>query len=268
LITDHDLAERRTFAEKLAVKAGRLAQEMRATLGPVEAKSAIDFCTEADRAVEQLVREQIAQTYGDPVLGEEYGHDPAQGERDGIWVVDPIDGTTEYIHGSARWCVSLAYVRNDEIAIGVIYAPVGSRLFSAQSGHGATLNGARMDVSHLAHGSVPVVEVGWSERRPLQAYCDFLHVLVTNRMEFRRRGSGALGLAEVACGINDAYVELHINSWDALAGLLLIREAGGWTNDFLAGDGLTRGNLVIGSTPELRTKLCALLLQGGHLQKS
>jgi myo-inositol-1(or 4)-monophosphatase len=263
----HDLPGRLKFAETLAVRAGKLALEMRSDLAPVEAKSAIDFCTEADRAVETLVREQIASVYGEPVLGEEYGQDAGVGGATGLWVVDPIDGTTEYIHGSARWCVSIAYLRDGAIELGVIYAPVDQRLFSAQAGQGAFLNGSKMRVSALSHGAVPVVEVGWSERRSLDSYCDLLHMLVASRMEFRRRGSGALGLAEVACGINDAYVELHINAWDALAGLLLVQEAGGWTNDFLASDGLTRGNLVVGATPELRDRLCALIPKEQNLQR-
>jgi myo-inositol-1(or 4)-monophosphatase len=263
----HELAGRQKFAETLAVKAGHLALEMRNSLAPAEAKSAIDFCTEADRAVEQLVRAQIAAAYGEPVLGEEYGHDAGEDGSAGLWVVDPIDGTTEYIHGSSRWCVSLAYIRNGTIELGVIYAPVGTRLFSARAGHGAMLNGTPISVSHLGHGAVPVIEVGWSERRSLDAYCDLLHMLVASRMEFRRRGSGALGLAEVACGINDAYVELHINSWDALAGILLVREAGGWTNDFLSGNGLTEGNFIMAATPELQQPLAAVLpLGGGRLQ--
>jgi myo-inositol-1(or 4)-monophosphatase len=212
------------------------------------------------------VREQIATVYGEPVLGEEYGRDAGAVGDSGLWVVDPIDGTTEYIHGSARWCVSLAYLRDGAIALGVIYAPVDQRLFSAQAGQGAFLNGSSMRVSKLSHGAVPVVEVGWSERRSLDAYCDLLHMLVASRMEFRRRGSGALGLAEVACGINDAYVELHINSWDAVAGILLVREAGGWTNDFLADDGLARGNLVMAATPELRASLTVLLPQRSGIQ--
>jgi myo-inositol-1(or 4)-monophosphatase len=264
----HDLAGRQRFAEMLAVKAGKLALEMRSTLAPAEAKSAIDFCTEADRAVEQLVREQIASTYGEPVLGEEYGQDAGADGNAGLWVVDPIDGTTEYIHGSGRWCISLAFIRRGAIELGVIYAPVGNRLFSARAGQGAALNGVPISVSHLAHGAVPVIEVGWSERRSLDTYSDFLHLLVASRMEFRRRGSGALGLAEVACGINDAYVELHINAWDALAGILLVREAGGWTNDFLSGNGLIEGNLILAATPELRQPLAALLPPqgGGRLQ--
>jgi myo-inositol-1(or 4)-monophosphatase len=259
----HELAGRQKFAEALAVRAGQLALEMRSNLAPAEAKSAIDFCTEADRAVEKLVRGEIAAAYGESVLGEEYGQDGGTDAGSGLWVVDPIDGTTEYIHGSGRWCVSLAFLRDGAIELGVIYEPVGKRLFSARAGQGASLNGAPIAVSHLAHGTAPVVEFGWSERRSLDAYCDLLHMLVASRMEFRRRGSGALGLADVACGINDAYVELHINSWDAVAGILLVREAGGWTNDFLAGNGLTEGNLIMAATPELHRPLTALLPQGG-----
>jgi myo-inositol-1(or 4)-monophosphatase len=258
------LAARRRFAEALVAEAGRLALRMRETLAPVEAKSAIDFCTEADRAVERLIREAIARQYGDAILGEEYGGTADAGDG-GLWVVDPIDGTTEYIHGSPRWCVSLAYMQAGEIQLGMIYEPVAERLFSAQSGAGASLNGKSIAVSHLAHAAVPVVEVGWSDRRPLDSYSDLLHMLVASRMEFRRRGSGALGLADVACGINDAYVELHINAWDALAGILLVHEAGGWTNDFLADDGLTRGNLIMASTPELQARLSALVPGNGRL---
>jgi myo-inositol-1(or 4)-monophosphatase len=239
---------------------------MRQDLAPAEAKTAIDFCTEADRAVEQFVRAQIAGAYGEAVFGEEYGGDPDGVGEGGLWVVDPIDGTTEFIHGTPRWCVSLAYIHQNAIELGVIYEPAGGRLFSARAGDGAFLNGRPISVSHLAHGAVPVVEVGWSERRSLDSYCDFLHMLVASRMEFRRRGSGALGLADVACGINDAYVELHINSWDALAGILLVREAGGWTNDFLAGNGLANGNRIIAATPELQDRLLALLPQDQFLQ--
>jgi len=264
----HVLAARRRFAETLVVQAGRLALGMRATLAPAEAKSAIDFCTEADRAVERLIRDEIAKAYGEPVLGEEYGGSSDVHADRGLWVVDPIDGTTEYIHGSPRWCVSLAYVRAGEILLGMIFEPVSDRLFSAESGAGASLNGKRIEVSRLAHGTAPVIEVGWSERRPLESYSDLLHKLVESRMEFRRRGSGALGLADVACGVNDAYIELHINSWDALAGILLVREAGGWTNDFLADDGLRRGNVIVASTPELQDRLAALVPNSGKLAQS
>jgi myo-inositol-1(or 4)-monophosphatase len=249
-----DACHRHAFAVDLAVRAGQLALSMRQSLGPAEAKSAIDFCTEADRAVERLIREEVQHSFGEAVIGEEYGGEAA----DQVWVIDPIDGTAGYIHGTPRWCVSLAYVTHGEIELGIVYAPVEDRLFVARRGQGALLNGRPIRVSGLRHGAAPVVEVGWSERRPLSTYCSLLNRLTDAGMEFRRHGSGALGLADVAVGLNDAYVELHINAWDALAGILLVREAGGLTNDFLEGDGLTRGNFLLAVTPELQDRLVEL----------
>jgi myo-inositol-1(or 4)-monophosphatase len=249
-----DIDERQRFALDLVLRAGQLALDMRHNLAPIESKTPIDFCTEADRAVEQLIRGELVGRFGDAVIGEEYGG--TAGER--LWIVDPIDGTAGYIHGTRRWCVSLAYMHAGEIEIGIIFAPAEDRLFVARRGQGATLNEKPIKVSHLDHGAAPIVETGWSERRPLEAFCDVLRGLTAERMEFRRYGSGALGLADVACGANDGYVELHINSWDCLAGILLVQEAGGWTNDFLADDGLQKGNLLIAATPELQAKLTTI----------
>ena len=248
------IQDRHEFAVALAVEAGQLAATMQRGLGPLEAKSPIDFCTEADRAVERLVSERIRARFGDAIIGEEYGGEPA----DRVWLVDPIDGTTEFIHGTKRWCVSLAYVHAGVIEAGAIYAPADDRLFSAKRGGGAFLNGRRLDVSRLRHGAVPVVEVGWSDRRPVSRYGTVLERMVAQGFEFRRHGSGALALAEVAAGLNDGYLELHINAWDALAGILLVQEAGGRCNDFLADEGLTRGNLLVASTPEIWSTLITL----------
>ena len=249
------IQDRHDFAVALAVEAGQLAATMQRGLGPIEAKSPIDFCTEADRAVERLVSERIRARFGDAIIGEEYGGQPG----DSVWLVDPIDGTTEYIHGTKRWCVSLAYVRANTIEAGAIYAPADNRLFSAKRGGGAYLNDRRLEVSHLRHGAVPVIEVGWSDRRSVTQYGAVLEHLVAQGYEFRRHGSGALALAEVAAGLNDGYIELHINAWDALAGILLVQEAGGRCNDFLADDGLTQGNLLVASTPEVWTTLLKLI---------
>lgn len=239
----------------LAVEAGQLAAAMQRGLGPPVAKSRIDFCTEADRAVERLVSDRIRARFGDAIIGEEYGGQPGES----VWLVDPIDGTTEYIHGTRRWCVSLAYVRAGVIEAGVIYAPADDRLFSARRGGGAFVNGRRVAVSRLEHGAVPVIEVGWSDRRPIQQYGAVLERLVAEGFEFRRHGSGALALAEVAAGLNDGYMELHINAWDALAGILLVQEAGGRCNDFLAEHGLTHGNPLVAATPEIWERLMRLV---------
>lgn len=250
-----EFSERRAFAVALAVQAGALAARMRAALGVVHAKDPLDFCTDADRAVEDLVRQHIAREFGEPVLGEEAGGEPAAR----LWVVDPIDGTTNFILGSPRWCVSLAFVSGDSVELGVFSAPVEGRLFIAARGTGASMNGSPLRVSGLRHGTAAVVEAGWSSRRSIASYAALVQRLVGAGMEFRRHGSGALGMADVAAGVNDAYVELHINAWDVLAGLVLVREAGGWTSDFLAGEGLMRGNPIVACTPELRERLVGVV---------
>jgi myo-inositol-1(or 4)-monophosphatase len=247
------LAARHDFAIDLAREAGALAATLRHTVGALEAKRPMDYATHADHAVEALIRKRIGQRFGDPVIGEEEGGAPA----DLVWVVDPIDGTVNYIHGSPRWCVSIALIEAGDIAVGVINAPDEGRQFSACRGKGAFLNGAPAQVSKLRHGASPVVELGWSPRRPIGSYSTLVQRLIADGIEFRRLGSGALGVADTAVGLNDGYIELHINAWDVLAGIILVREAGGWTSDFLAGDGLVTGNPVIVCTPEITSQLGA-----------
>jgi myo-inositol-1(or 4)-monophosphatase len=258
----HDIAARFAAAQAVAREAGALAVELRrgtdAALG-VTGKGTLDFATDADLAVERLVGERLGKRFGDGMLGEEYGMaggGAAQAER--LWVVDPIDGTFNFMHGLPVWCVSLAYVDKGEIEIGVIYNPDTDELFAARRFHGATRNGAAIRVSGSRHAA-PLVEIGCSLRRPLSDYLDLIGRTFAAGCEFRRLGSGALGLARVASGQTDGYLELHINAWDVLAGIVIVREAGGWTSDFLAGAGLTAGNPIIACTPELRETLVGLM---------
>jgi myo-inositol-1(or 4)-monophosphatase len=247
--------ERHDFAVELAREAGALASRLRQNLGTLETKNPMDYATAADHAVEALIRERIGARFGDAVIGEEDGGSPA----DLVWVVDPIDGTVNYIHGTPRWCVSIALVAGGEIVSGVIAAPDEGRLFAARRGHGAQLNGTPIRVSNLRHGASPVVEIGWSPRRSIEKYTTLIHRLIADGIEFRRLGSGALGVADTAAGLNDGYMELHINAWDVLAGMILVQEAGGWANDFLAEDGLVKGNPIIVCTPEIMPRLCATM---------
>jgi myo-inositol-1(or 4)-monophosphatase len=251
----HDIGARHAFAVDLAREAGTLASSLRQNLGALEAKNPMDYATLADHAVEALIRNRIGTRFGDPVIGEEDGGTPA----DLVWVVDSIDGTVNYIHGTSRWCISIALLVDGRIESGVIHAPDERRLFTAQRGHGAFMNEKPIRVSGLLHGASPVVELGWSPRRPIEAYNTMIRRLIAAEIEFRRLGSGALGLADTAAGLNDGYMELHINAWDVLAGLVLVQEAGGWTNDFLGGDGLVAGNPVIVCTPEIAARIAGLM---------
>jgi myo-inositol-1(or 4)-monophosphatase len=211
-----------------------------------------DYLTQTDGEVERLIAARLAEAFPDDgFFGEEGG---GAFERS-AWIVDPIDGTADFARGVPYFCVSIAFVQDGQTEIGVLYDPMLDELFAARRGAGATLNGRPMRVSPVTDMKQAVVELGWSPRAPFADYLKVATRLNELGAGVKRRGSGALGLAYVAMGRQDAYCELHINAWDAAAAVLLIEEAGGWTNDFLTEDCLTSGNRVLGCTPGLRTAL-------------
>lgn len=213
-----------------------------------------DFLTATDAEVEELIRRRLGELFPkDAFFGEEGG---GSFERD-VWVVDPIDGTANFARGIPHFAISIAFVRDNRTEIGVIYSVMQAELYTAQRGRGAILNGEPIRVSGLSDIRQATVEAGWSPRLPPEPYVAVVERLKASGANVRRAGSGTLGLAYVADGRTDAYCELHINSWDALAGLLIIEEAGGFTNNFLAKDGLRSGNPVLGCTPELAATLMA-----------
>lgn len=216
----------------------------------IDRKGAQDLVSEADRACEDHIVSTLSKSFpSDSFLGEEGGVRHPGGEA--MWVVDPIDGTHNFLTGVPFWCISLALVVRGEAVIGLIYDPLADELFSAISGGGAFLNGAPMRVSGETDIKRARVCVGFSYRRPVANHVRTIESLLSAGCEYLRLGSGALGLAYTAAGRFDGYWEQHTNSWDAAAGLVLVREAGGWTNDFLAGSGLTEGNEVLAATPAL-----------------
>lgn len=260
-LDDAALQERFEAAEAAAREAGALALDI--VRGPAAAlaiaeKGALDLCTEADRAVERLMRTRLADRFGDPMLGEEYGGalGNAPGER--LWIVDPIDGTFNLVHGFPHWAISIGFVQDGVPTLGVVYSPVRDELFAGRLGRGATRNGVPLAVSGDRHVARPLVELGWSNSKPIEPYLALIGRLLADGCEFRRTGSAALGLSQVAAGWTDGYIEDHVYSWDVAAGLVLVREAGGWVNDFLAGDGLIAGNPILACTPALRDRLSAL----------
>jgi myo-inositol-1(or 4)-monophosphatase len=224
----------------------------------VEQKGPQDIVSEADRAVEALVRERLAALYPeDAVLGEEHGH-VAGDAAAGTWVVDPIDGTWCFLNGIGAWCVSLAFVREQVIEVGVVFDPVAGELFAARRGGGATLDGRPIRVSDARSLADGTLSVGYSLRVPPEPVTQALARLLARGGMYHRHGSGALGLAWTACGRLLGYIEPHMNSWDCLAGLLLVREAGGFTNDFLAAGALEDGNPVLAGPPQLEREIRAI----------
>jgi myo-inositol-1(or 4)-monophosphatase len=252
------LADRFETAVRVATEAGALALRMAPPPGSPAAtlKGAQDWLTEADGAVERLLSDRMAHAYPeDGFLGEEGGRTRGGTLR---WVVDPIDGTANFMRGGKRFCVSLACLEGDTPLIGVIVAPALAEVFAARSGAGAMLNGGPIraaDTSDLARATV---ELGWSRRRP---HADFIaladRIIAAGAMP-RLSGSGALGLADVAAGRTDAYAELHINLWDVAAGLVILAEAGATVSPFMAGNGPTAGNPILASAPGIAGALSAV----------
>jgi len=256
---DTEMQTRFLAASAVAREAGRLVRlrfERRDEVLKLRFKGPQDYLTETDAEVEQLIARRLAEVFPDDAF---FGEEGGGRFADSVWIVDPIDGTADFARGVAYFCVSIAFVQGGQVQVAAVYDPMADELFAARRGQGATLNGRPMAVSPVADMRQAIVELGGSPRAPFERYLDVARRLNAAGAGVKRCGSGALGLAYVAAGRQDAYCELHINAWDAAAAVLLIEEAGGWTNDFLTPQCLEQGNRVIGCTPALREALVAAM---------
>lgn len=244
----HDIAARHLAIQGIGAEATALAMKYFANRDAlaVSLKGAQDWLTEADGAVEALIRRRIAEAFpGDLVLGEEGGGEI--GDR--LWIVDPIDGTANFARGDLQWGISIGYVHEGRPEIGLLSAPALGEVFLARRGHGATLNGKPIRVAPTDTMARAAVEHGWSTRLPLDDYLSSVKRFFEAGAHVKRAASGALGMAWVACGRTDTYVEYHINAWDVAAGVVLVTEAGGQVNDFFIGDWATTGNPILAVAP-------------------
>jgi myo-inositol-1(or 4)-monophosphatase len=252
------------FCRQLAADAGRHAHCAFGTAA-MSLKGRHDEVTAMDREVEDLIRSRIATAFpDDAVLGEEAGASSGLAQAQVVWVIDPIDGTANYARGIAHYAVSVGCVADGQPLLCALYDPSHDRLYHAARGEGAWLSeggGAarRLAVSMVASLDAATVEVGWSLRRSQADYLALLQRVMSAGCAFRRAGSGALGIADVAAGRTEGYCELHINSWDCAAGLLLVTEAGGRVNDFFRGDGLEHGNPILTTNAALADVLSAVV---------
>ncbi len=258
-MSDADLAARADFAGELAREAGELARryfthELDFT---VEAKNGPqDWVSIADHAVERHIREALARRFpGDAMLGEEAGGALA----DRLWVVDPIDGTLNFVHGMRYWCVSIAFVEHGVRRAAAIYDPSQDELFAAAAGAGARCNGAPIRVSGCASLDRALLSLGYVHRHDLDAHLRLRRALLSAGAAVKDPGAGALMLAHVAAGRFDGFYEPHMHPWDALAGLLLIEEAGGRVGPYPGRGGILAGGAVIGAAPGLYDALAALV---------
>lgn len=242
--------ERLDFAIDLARRAGLFAKghfEAIDTLA-IESKGHQDLVSNADRDTETLVRQAIAARYPqDGIVGEEHGR--MHGTSGFDWVIDPIDGTANFVRGIPQWCVAIACVHRGETVVGAIHEPASGELFSAARGGGAFVNGKPMRASAAASLAEGSVMVGVSGRTEPEIAVGLVRAIVDHRGMFFRNASGALGLAYVAGGRLIGYVEEHMNCWDCLAGLLMVEEAGGTVAPFDPAASLELGARVVAGGP-------------------
>ena len=250
----------------IAIRAARRAGELMIrqlnqleTLQVAE-KSRNEFVTQIDRLAEEAIIEVIRDHYPEhAILAEESG---ASGDSEYEWIVDPLDGTTNYIHGFPVFSVSIAVAQRGELQHGVVYDPLRQEIFSASRGQGAQLDGRKIRVSKRTGLHQALIGTGFPYRKNLEHIDRYLQMLKAVTLEtagVRRPGSAALDLCYVAAGRVDAFWEIGLSKWDIAAGALMIREAGGRISDFRGTDHyLTSGNVVAGS-PKVYAALSKLL---------
>ncbi len=225
----------------------------------IRAKRENDFVSEVDHAAEQLIIETLLGAYPKhAILAEESG---ATGESEYQWIIDPLDGTTNYLHGFPQYAVSIALLHKGQLAQGVVYDPARNELFTASRGAGAFLNDRRIRVSKRDKLKSALIGTGFPFRdfTHLDAYLGMFRDLVQQTAGLRRPGSAALDLAWVAAGRTDGFFELGLNAWDIAAGCLLIQEAGGLVSDLQGGETHLKSGHVVAGTPKVFAQLLQAL---------
>jgi myo-inositol-1(or 4)-monophosphatase len=217
----------------------------------VATKGRNDFVSEIDRAAEQEIIDSIRRTHPDHgFLGEESGR---SGSEDNFWIIDPLDGTTNFLHGFPTFAVSIAFQTRGRLEHAVIYDPMRQELFTGSRGDGAQLDGRRIRVSNLRGLEGALIGTGFpfhSNVRWADSYLAMFRTIMTATAGIRRPGAAALDLAYVAAGRLDGFWEIGLHPWDTAAGTLLIREAGGRVGTLL-GEEYSQGGNVVAGTPKV-----------------
>jgi len=249
----------------IAVRAARNAGEViirslnRLESLTITSKGRNDFVSEVDHAAEQEIIKVIHKHYPNhAILAEESGR---SGENDTVWIIDPLDGTTNFLHGFPTFCVSIACQHKGRLEHGVVYDPISQEIFTATRGAGAHLDNRRIRVSKQRTLEGALLSTGFPYRanmRYIDSYLGMLRSVMENTAGVRRPGSAALDLAYVAAGRTDAYWEIGLSPWDTAAGTLLVREAGGLIGTLTGSEYRQGGNVVAGS-PKIYTALLELL---------
>ncbi len=256
---DQHIKTRLEFTTNLIVRAGKEALRYYRSLDKltIEEKGPQDLVSEADRNVEILIREAVNKRFPeDGIVGEEF--DNVESRSGYTWVIDPIDGTANFVRNIPQWCVVLAVVHEAQTKMGVIYDPVHDEIFQATAGGGALLNGKPMHVAKTKGLHDGAVAVSFHNASNKNRIIQFIQMLSDRGGVFIRIASGAISLAYVASGRVNGFCEIHMNAWDCLAGQLLVKEAGGRIEQQNADDMLKHGGRVIATAPEIFDEVVAM----------
>ncbi len=250
------------LAIRLAREAGAIQRERYETDLSIETKSAsIDLVTEVDKRCEALIVEQIERERpGDAILAEEGGGLDREG-AEWRWIIDPLDGTTNYAHGYPRFCVSIGIERDGERTVGVVYDPLLDELYHAVRGGGAFLNGRRLQTSSETDLGNALVATGFAydvRKTRDDNVAQFTRFLKSTRA-VRRDGAAALDLCYVAAGRFDGFWEFKLHAWDVAAGLLIVEEAGGRCSDSRGGPPLRSGEETVASNGAIHEAMLEVL---------
>lgn len=250
-----------TIAVKAARRAGNLIHRAADNLDhlTVTKKSHSDYVSEVDRAAEETIISTLLEAYPDhAILAEESG---ARGNSDYVWIIDPLDGTTNFLHGFPQYSVSIALQHKGVLMQAVIYDPTKNDLFTATRGRGAFLNDRRLRVSKRREMADALIGTGFPYTRfeHLDAYMKIFAEMMQKTAGLRRPGSAALDLAYTAAGRYDGFFETGLKPWDIAAGCLLITEAGGMVGDFQGNDTFLTSGHVCAGNPDIYAGMLKLI---------
>jgi len=249
------------IAVKAARRAGSIITRASEDIGSltINDKGYNDFVTEVDLASEKEIIRVLKTSYPDHAfLGEETG---LTHQADNVWIIDPLDGTTNFLHGFPQYCISIALEEKGEITQAVIYDPNRNDLFTATKGQGAFLNQRRMRVSNKSKLKESILGTGFPFRdfQHLPVYLKIFEEVVRGTSGIRRPGSAALDLAYVAAGWFDGFFEINLSKWDIAAGGLLVTEAGGIVSDFSEKDGWLESGNIVATNPKIYDPLVKII---------
>jgi myo-inositol-1(or 4)-monophosphatase len=250
----------RDVALRIAREAGTFLREKFKSSHPIDFKGEINLVTEADRISEEIIASKIKKLFPDhDILAEEFTHtNIGSGFK---WIVDPLDGTTNYAHGYPVFCVSLALQKLDEIILGIIYNPMLEEMFVAEKGKGAFLNDKKIHVSDTVRTTESLMATGfpYDIREDAQNNLNYFNEVILKVRGIRRAGSAALDLAYVAAGIFDGFWELKLSPWDTAAGWLMVDEAGGLVTDIQGSEYYLESKTILASNGKIHNEMIDIL---------